>query len=179
VVAALATVALLVHASREGFDETRLVWNANAWNLLLPAACLGAAGWLLASVPARLPALCATTGAIIAAFAWINAEIVDGYALESVRFAGLSRLPQRDLLLSIAWAAYSLALLVLGLQARLAAARWASLALLFLTIAKVFLLDLGRLDGLWRAASMLGLAVSLLLVSFLYQRFVFRKPEQG
>jgi uncharacterized membrane protein len=83
------------------------------------------------------------------------------------------------LLLSIAWAAYSLALLVLGLQARLAAARWASLALLFLTIAKVFLLDLGRLDGLWRAASMLGLAVSLLLVSFLYQRFVFRKPEQG
>jgi uncharacterized membrane protein len=179
VVAALATVALLVHASREGFDETRLVWNANAWNLLLPAACLAAAGWLLASAPARLPALCASTGAIIAAFAWINAEIVDGYALESVRFAGLSRLPQRDLLLSIAWAAYSLVLLVLGLQARLAAARWASLALLFLTIAKVFLLDLGRLDGLWRAASMLGLAVSLLLVSFLYQRFVFRKPEQG
>ncbi|MEY2746722.1 MAG: hypothetical protein RL112_1764 [Planctomycetota bacterium] len=176
-VAALATVALLVHASRASFDETRVLVNANAWNLLLPAACLGVAGWLLSSSPSRIPAVCASIGAIVAAFAWINAEIVDGYAPEAVRFVGLSRLPQRDLLLSIAWAAYSLLLLVLGLQARLAAARWASLALLLLTIAKVFLLDLGRLDGLWRAASMLGLALSLLLVSFLYQRFVFRKPE--
>ena len=178
-VAALATAALLAQASHASFDETRILWNANAWNLLLPAACLAAAGWLLADAPSRIPASCAAVGAIVAVFAWVNAEIIDGYAFEAVRFVGLSRLPQRDLMLSIAWAAYSLLLLVLGLQARLAAARWASLALLLLTIAKVFLLDLGRLDGLWRAASMLGLALSLLLVSFLYQRFVFRKPEVG
>ena len=48
--------------------------------------------------------------------------------------------------------------------------------MLFLaTIAKVFLFDLGHLAGLQRAASMLGLALSLIVVSLVYQRFVFRR----
>ena len=46
---------------------------------------------------------------------------------------------------------------------------------MLLTIAKVFLFDLGHLTGLYRAASVFGLGVSLLLVSLLYQRFVFRR----
>jgi uncharacterized membrane protein len=63
----------------------------------------------------------------------------------------------------------------LGVGRALSSLRWASLVLLLMTIAKVFLIDLGHLDGLYRVASMLGLALSLLLVSFLYQRFVFRR----
>ena len=52
--------------------------------------------------------------------------------------------------------------------------RWISLAFLVLTIGKVFLYDLGELKDLYRVASLLGLAVSLILVSLAYQRFVFR-----
>ena len=37
--------------------------------------------------------------------------------------------------------------------------------------------DLGELEGLQRVASIFGLAVCLLVVSLLYQRFVFRRPE--
>jgi uncharacterized membrane protein len=66
-------------------------------------------------------------------------------------------------------------LLGLGVSKSRSALRWASLVLLLLTIGKVFLLDLGHLSGLYRAASVFGLGLSLLLVSILYQRFVFRR----
>ena len=44
-----------------------------------------------------------------------------------------------------------------------------------LTIGKVFLYDLGELKDLYRVASLVGLAFSLILVSLAYQRFVFRR----
>jgi uncharacterized membrane protein len=55
--------------------------------------------------------------------------------------------------------------------------RWLSLSFLVLTIGKVFLYDLGQLQDLYRVASLVGLALSLLLVSLLYQKFVFRKTQ--
>ena len=59
------------------------------------------------------------------------------------------------------------------------ALRWSSLVLLLVTLAKVFLLDLGHLTGLYRVGSLAGLALSLILVSLLYQRFVFRRePDE-
>jgi uncharacterized membrane protein len=42
-------------------------------------------------------------------------------------------------------------------------------------VAKVILYDLGELEGLYRVASMTGLAFSLLAVSLLYQKVVFRQ----
>jgi uncharacterized membrane protein len=50
--------------------------------------------------------------------------------------------------------------------------RWISLAFLLVTIVKVFLYDLGHLQDLYRVASLVGLAVSLL-----YQRFVLRSSR--
>jgi uncharacterized membrane protein len=57
--------------------------------------------------------------------------------------------------------------------------RWLSLGFLILTIGKVFLYDLGELKDLYRVASLVGLAVSLLLVSLAYQRFVFGRDRPG
>jgi uncharacterized membrane protein len=42
-------------------------------------------------------------------------------------------------------------------------------------VLKCFLLDLARLNGLYRVGSLLGLTISLLLVGVLLQRFVIRK----
>jgi uncharacterized membrane protein len=47
------------------------------------------------------------------------------------------------------------------------------------TIAKVFLHDVGELGDLYRVASLLGLAVSLILVSLAYQRFVLRARDEA
>jgi uncharacterized membrane protein len=101
---------------------------------------------------------------------YFRVQVASGEWLD-VTFA---RLPARDLTTSIAWALYALILLGLGVGRRSLALRWASLGLLLVTIAKVFLHDLGELRDLYRVASLLGLAVSLILVSRAYQRFVFR-----
>jgi uncharacterized membrane protein len=56
--------------------------------------------------------------------------------------------------------------------------RIASIALLTTTVAKCFLHDLGRLGGLYRVGSFVGLAVSLALVAIVLQKFVLRRDSQ-
>src|SRR5262249_60220511 len=89
------------------------------------------------------------------------------------------RLPARDLATSLGWALYALALLAVGLIRGLIGLRWASLGLLVITIAKVFLHDLGELPDLSPVAPLLGLALSLSAVALASQRFVFRRPTDG
>jgi hypothetical protein len=78
-----------------------------------------------------------------------------------------------------AWVAPVLGLAAAGMARRLAGLRQISLVFLLLTLVKVFLHDLGDLRGLYRVGSLAGLAVSLLLVSLLYQRFVFPGRAEG
>jgi uncharacterized membrane protein len=66
---------------------------------------------------------------------------------------------------------YALAILGLGLWRAHRGLRLVSLGFLLLTVAKVFLYDLGQLTGLYRIMSFLALGISLILVSLLYQRF--------
>ena len=88
--------------------------------------------------------------------------------------------PAQRLTVSIAWGLYALLLLGIGVARDSVGLRWISLAFLLITIGKVFLYDLGALTDLYRVASLVGLAVSLILVSLLYQRFVFRAaPGEG
>jgi len=117
-------------------------------------------------------------------FVWINLAIADWFGRGDALVVSFARLPARDLTTSIAWAVYALALLIAGVARRSVGLRWASLGLLLVTIAKVFLHDLGELRDLYRVASLLGLAISLILVSLAYQRFVFapvagEKEEQA
>jgi len=74
---------------------------------------------------------------------------------------------------SLAWLLFAGLLLGLGLRLGIAALRYASLALVLLTIAKVFLFDMSALSGLYRALSFMGLGASLLAIVWLYARFVF------
>jgi uncharacterized membrane protein len=78
---------------------------------------------------------------------------------------------------SLAWLVYAGALLALGIVRGLAALRYASLALVMLTVAKLFLFDMSALTGLYRVASFLGLGLSLVGLGYLYQRYVF--PPQA
>ena len=112
-------------------------------------------------------------------FVWINLAIADVFASGETLRLRFDRTPARDLTTSIAWALYALALLAVGVRGKSRGARWLSLALMMVTVAKVFLYDLGELEDLYRVASLLGLAVSLIGVSFAYQRFVVsRDPDE-
>ena len=75
---------------------------------------------------------------------------------------------------SVVWLLLGITLLVLGVWKQDKMIRYASLAIMILTVGKVFLHDASELEGLYRVFSFLGLGVSLLGLSFLYTRFVFK-----
>jgi uncharacterized membrane protein len=76
----------------------------------------------------------------------------------------------QQLALSVLWACYGGAMLVVGLVRHNRLLRWLALALLGLTTIKVFLFDLASLDRVYRIISFIVLGAILLAVSFLYQQ---------
>ena len=64
-------------------------------------------------------------------------------------------------------------LLALGIRSGSVGVRYGSLAVLLVTVAKVFLSDMRDLTGLYRVASFIGPGLCLIGAGFLYQRFVF------
>lgn len=114
-------------------------------------------------------------GAVAVVFAWLNLTIFDWYASGPALSIPSDRMPARDLTISIVWAVYALVLLALGMARESTALRLTSLLLILVTCGKVFLYDLSNLEDLYRVAALVGLALSLIVISLFYQRFVFRR----
>jgi hypothetical protein len=110
----------------------------------------------------------------ILAFLLVNIEIADyfarpGLATLTFQFTGNFA---RDMSYSIAWALFALLLLIIGIRKAVGPVRYAGLALLGVTILKLFLHDLSQLDQLYRIAAFIVVAVIAIIASFLYQRFL-------
>jgi uncharacterized membrane protein len=73
-------------------------------------------------------------------------------------------------MLSVTWALYGTALVVIGLARSYAPIRYFAIGVLALTIAKVFFLDMAELDRIYRVGSIIVLGVLLLITSYLYSR---------
>jgi uncharacterized membrane protein len=71
-----------------------------------------------------------------------------------------------------AWLAYGAALMAAGIRIAAKPLRLAALAIIGLTAAKVFLVDMSGLVGLWRVVSFLGLGLTLISLGAVYRRFV-------
>jgi hypothetical protein len=126
--------------------------------------------------PTRVILLVATVGSIGAA---LYLAVAAFFEPAGSLLALFSRLPARDVTHSLVFAAFGGALLAIGLWQKSTPLRIASLAVVLGTLAKVFLFDVGRLDDLARVASLTALAVSLIAISFVYQRFVFRRVRDA
>ena len=74
---------------------------------------------------------------------------------------------------SAVWLTFGVALLIAGFLLRSQPARMASAAVVTLTIAKVFLVDMAGLEGIFRALSFIGLGAVLVGIGLLYQRLLF------
>jgi hypothetical protein len=131
-------------------------------------------------IPRSLPlgAIATSMAAVVVIFVWINLTIADWFATGETITLSFGTDPAQRLTLSIAWAVYALVLLGLGMLRDTQGLRWVSLAFLMVTIVKVFLYDLGHLRDLYRVASLVGLALSLIFVSLLYQRFVLHRSRE-
>ena len=78
---------------------------------------------------------------------------------------------------SIAWLAFGVALLGIGIVVNSERARLASAAVIALTIGKAFLIDMSTLTGAYRALSFMGLGLVLVAIGWLYQRVLFRRQR--
>ena len=120
-----------------------------------------------------------TSAGTILLFLLVNIEIADFYSRgRALTFNFFSSSLAQDLTYTIGWALFAIAMLVAGLLLRNRPARVAALVLLLVTVLKCFLHDLGRLGGLYRVGSLLGLALSLVVTGILLQKFVMLRPEE-
>jgi uncharacterized membrane protein len=74
---------------------------------------------------------------------------------------------------SAVWLVFGVLLLVIGVVLQARSVRFASAAVVVLTVLKVFLFDLGNLAGIYQALSLLGLGVVLMGIGWFYQRLLF------
>jgi len=165
------------------------VWNWYLYTYLVAATALLAGAWLLrrredrlaAGLP-RLSTLLSAAGGVLL-FLLLNIEIADffstGPTLTFSFLSGRATLAE-GLTYTLGWGIFALALLVTGIAAGSRGTRIAAIALLVLTVLKGFLLDSSALSGLYRVASYLVLAMCLLAVAVLIQKFVLaRTAEPG
>lgn len=157
-------------------DLPILNWYLYSYGLVLASLFAGAR--LLAPPRDRvfefpMPPLLATLGTVLA-FGLVNIEIADffsrpGQAVLTFEFSGNFG---RDMSYTIAWALFALGLLLMGIWRRTRAARYAAIALLSVSLLKLFFHDLARLDTPYRIGALLGVAIVAILASFAYQRFL-------
>jgi uncharacterized membrane protein len=74
---------------------------------------------------------------------------------------------------SAVWLAFGVALLFIALLLDSKPTRLASVAVVTIATAKVFIIDLAALAGFWRALSFIGLGAVLVGIGYLYQRVLF------
>lgn len=107
----------------------------------------------------------------VLAFLLLNIEIADYFSAPgstlTFQFSGNIA---RDMTYSIAWALFALGLLVYGIAKKIPFARYAAMALLCVTLIKLFFHDL-NLDPLYRIGAFICVAVIAMLASFAYQKF--------
>jgi uncharacterized membrane protein len=127
----------------------------------------------------RLPPILKTLGSVLG-FLLLNLEIADFFtpAGAPVLTFDFAANLGRDMTYSIAWAFFALALVINGLIRRSAPSRYAGLALLSVTVAKLFFHDLSALGQLYRIGALFAVAVIAMFSSFLYQRFL-KDAKQG
>lgn len=82
---------------------------------------------------------------------------------------------------SAVWLVLGILLLAWGVLRKVRALRLVSACFIVPTILKVFLIDMGGLEGAWRALSFIGLGVALIGIGLVYQRFVFApsRPDRS
>jgi len=108
----------------------------------------------------------------ITLFLLMNIEIADYFSIGPTLTFSFGGNFARDMTYTIAWALFAFALLVIGISFKVRAARFAAIALLCFTLAKLFLHDLDSLNQLYRIAAFITVAIIAIVASFAFQRFL-------
>jgi uncharacterized membrane protein len=118
--------------------------------------------WIAFERPVLLLAASAMTVAVI------TTEIRGYWAIQEAR--GVSVYLVREMMLSVAWAAYAAGTITVGIARNVAPLRYFAIVLFGVTVVKVLVVDLDTLAGIYRIAAFIGVGLVLLFASFLYQK---------
>jgi uncharacterized membrane protein len=110
-------------------------------------------------------------GALVLAFTWVTLE--NKHAFQGDTLSLWHQSPGEYYAYSLVWLLFAFALLAAGLWRGQAGLRYGALAVLLVTVLKVFISDMAGLEGLYRVASFFGLGLSLVAIGWIYQRFVY------
>jgi uncharacterized membrane protein len=162
--------------------ENPILWSIDVGgtviNLLVLGYALPAVLALLLSyaVAGRRPVAYANAiaaGALILALAYVTFEIRRIYHGPIMAHGPTTGAEQYTY--SIAYLAFGVVLLGIGILFNSQRARLASAVVIALTILKAFLIDMSTLTGVYRALSFMCLGLVLVAIGWLYQRILFRR----
>ncbi|MDG1480808.1 MAG: DUF2339 domain-containing protein [Myxococcota bacterium] len=153
-------------------NPTALQWSGNPVIWALPAGALlwsgeRLRGWRVQ--PGRMVQL----GGVLLLFAAVDLSILGLFGGAGLRIASLAG----EMVRSLAWAGFGLAMMGVGVRMRRKPARLLALAFLCLAAGKVFLADLWQLHGMIRVGSIMGLGIFLLVAAVMLQRVVLSESE--
>ncbi len=160
---------------------TTRIWNWYLYAYGITCLCLfggaRAVQGFRETVSARvIPRVLYLLGAILT-FLLLNIEIADYFSVGPTLTFSFEGNFARDMTYSIAWALYAFALLLIGMRRQTKWVRYAGMALLLVTLAKLFLHDFANLGPLYRIGAFIAVAVVLIGASFVYQRFLAPETE--
>ena len=144
----------------------------------LPAVLAAALALQTRGVRPRFYSATAAATAVALALAYLSLEARALYHGEVLSVGPTSNAEQYTY--SAVWLAFGVVLLAGGVLLRSQPVRFASAAVVILTVLKVFLVDMHDLTGIYQGLSFIGLGVVLLGIGWLYQRLLFpRLPGTG
>jgi uncharacterized membrane protein len=149
-----------------------LILNRLLFLYALPALLAAVLAWQGRRMDHPVLARAAGSGALLFAFLTITLQVRQAFHGTLLEHGETTNAEMYTY--SLVWVLFATTLLVAGVITRGAVLRFGSAAVMLLAVGKVFLVDTAHLEGLLRVFSLLGLGASLMLLAFLYQRFVFR-----
>jgi uncharacterized membrane protein len=141
----------------------------------LPALLAGALALLVRGHRPPGYGACAAVVAVALAVAYLTLEVRTLYHGPVLTAGATTNAEQYTY--SAVWLAFGVALLAAGIVLRSQAVRFASAAVVLLTVLKVFLVDMSGLEGIWKPLSLIGLGVVLLGMGWFYQRLLFPRRQ--
>jgi uncharacterized membrane protein len=137
----------------------------------LPAVLAAALALTVRGTRPQFYSIVAVVAAVALALAYLTMQVTTlfhGPVLTSGRTSDAEQYTY-----SAVWLAFGVLLLLAGILLRSQPARLTSAAVVALTVAKVFLVDMSGLTGVYRALSFIGLGLVLVGIGWLYQRLLF------
>jgi uncharacterized membrane protein len=178
-VAAVLGLGLLANPLLSGWGGRSVIDGPPLLNLLAssylpPVAVFGVHSMLARRQGRMLAGNASGFIALALVFLYLSLEVRNAFHVDLWLQAGPITEPE-SYAYSITWLLFAVAILIVGMARRSVAIRHAAMAVLALSVAKVFVLDMAALTGVLRAASFMGLGVALIGIAYLYQRVVFRR----